>query len=312
MKVSHDGRPSGGRRASVLAPLVPYCTKTRRYRARTIARTNERDCRRHPQCCAGRGAIWTAGLPHASLGSFGWVEGGAQAMVAAFLAEACTVIVPTFSWGFAVPPPASDRPARNGWDYDEFPGPAAGLGRVYNPSSNEIDRDMGAVPAAVLLWPGRWRGDHPLSSFSAAGPLAGVLISAQRPWDVWAPLRALVEAGGSVVLMGVGFDSMTLLHLAEQMAGRKPFVRWANGPDGRPMGVQVGGCSNGFHKFEPVLRPLTTSCRVGNSLWQVVPARQAVEQAAAAIRKRPRITHCAAPGCGRCRDAVLGGPIAPR
>lgn len=227
----------------------------------------------------------------------------------AFLAEGCTVTVPTFSWGFAVPPPASDRPARNGWDYDDFPGPTAGLGRVYDPSSNEIDKDMGAVPAAVLLWPARWRGEHPLSSFSAVGPLAEVLITAQRPLDVWAPLRALVEADGAVLLMGVGFERMTLLHLAEQMAGRSPFVRWANGPDGRPMGVQVGDCSPGFQKFGPVLQHLTRSCRVGNSLWQVVAARQAVEQAASAIRKCPRITHCAVPSCGRCRDAMLGGPI---
>lgn len=246
---------------------------------------------------------------HASLRSFGWVEGGAQAVVSAFLAEGCTVMVPTFSWGFAVPPPASDRPARNAWDYDEFPGPTAGLGRVYGPTCNEIDKEMGAVAAAVLLRPGRWRGDHPLSSFSAVGPLAEVLISAQRPWDVWAPLRALVEADGSVVLMGVGLDTVTLVHLAEQVAGRNPFVRWANGPDGGPMGVQVGGCSRGFDQFQSVLRLLTRFCHVGQSPWQVLPARQAVQRAAAAIRESPGITHCGASNCGRCRDAVLGGPV---
>src|SRR2546421_900237 len=92
-------------------------------------------------------ALCLSGRPlciHSSLRSFGRVEGGAPALVAALLAEGCTVLVPTFSWSFAVPP--TRRLPRNGWDYDAFPGRTSGIGRVYTPDAMEIDADMGTVP----------------------------------------------------------------------------------------------------------------------------------------------------------------------
>jgi hypothetical protein len=103
------------------------------------------------------------------------------------------------------------------------------------PASNEIDDDMGALPAAVLARPGRVRGDHQLSSFTAIGPLAEQLMRDQAPLHVFAPLEALTDTGGVVLLMSVGLDSTTLLHLAEQRAGRTLFRRWANGPEGTPI-----------------------------------------------------------------------------
>ena len=246
---------------------------------------------------------------HASLRSFGKVEGGALAVVDGLLAEGCTVMVPAFSWTFAVPPTDS-RPARNGWDYEAYAGPTEGIGRVYTPDTVEIDeRDMGAVAAEVIARPERLRGNHPLCSFAALGPVANKLIAEQAPLRVSAPLEALAEADGFVILMGVGLENMTLLHVAEQLAGRNPFRRWANGPDGQAMQVEVGGCSHGFAGFEPILSPLTKERRVGESLWRILPAKAALAVAAAAIRENPMITHCCDSQCGRCRDAVLGGPI---
>ena len=51
---------------------------------------------------------------HPSLRSFGWGEGGASAVVEGLLSEGCTVMVPMFSYTFAVPPPPGRRLARNG------------------------------------------------------------------------------------------------------------------------------------------------------------------------------------------------------
>jgi len=254
-----------------------------------------------------------SGLPacvHASLRSFGWVDGGAPAVVNGLLGESCTVLVPTFSWTFAVPPPVKRRRSRNAWDYDTWDTSYSGEGCIFAPDSNEIDvEDMGAIPASIVSMPQRARGYHPLCSFSAVGPLARQLVSGQRPLHVWAPLEALAEAGGSVVLMGVGLSEMTLLHLAEQRAGRNPFRRWANGPDGEPIEVETGGCSDGFGNLRPALLPLQNECVVGNSRWLIFPASPTLEVAPAAIQADPMITHCGKPTCGRCRDAILGGPL---
>jgi aminoglycoside 3-N-acetyltransferase len=221
------------------------------------------------------------------------------------------MLVPTFSSDFGVPPPAGWRLARNGWDYDAFAGPTAGIGRIYTPDTAEIDADMGAIPTAVLAMPGRVRGNHPLDSFTAVGPLARDLIAGQAPLRVFAPLEALAAAEGAVILMGVGLDKMTLLHLAEQRAGRHPFRRWANAPDGQTIAVETGGCSDGFGNLEPVLVPLARRAMVGTSLWRAWPAQAVLDAASAAIRRHPEMTHCQDPRCARCNDAVLGGPALP-
>ena len=54
---------------------------------------------------------------HASLRSFGYVEGGASTIVRAFLDEGCTVLAPTFTPEFQSVPPADRQYARNGSDY---------------------------------------------------------------------------------------------------------------------------------------------------------------------------------------------------
>jgi aminoglycoside N3'-acetyltransferase len=255
-----------------------------------------------------------AGQPvcvHASLRSFGRVEGGAQTILHAFRQAGCTLLVPSFSWDFAVPPPPALQFPRNGWDYGACAGSTAGIGRIYHPTTDEIDRDMGALAATVVATPGRVRGHHPICSFTAVGPLANDLIAAQQREDVYAPLVTLAQLAGSVLLMGVGLDSLTLLHLAEKVAGRTAFRRWANDPTGHPMAVEAGGCSDGFPRLAPMLQPLIQTTTVGASTWLLLPAEQTITVAAAAIRADPAITHCANPECERCNDAVAGGPILP-
>jgi aminoglycoside N3'-acetyltransferase len=245
---------------------------------------------------------------HSSLRSFGKLDGGADTLIDAFLDAGSTLLVPTHSWGFATNHKTGLRPARNGWDYAMNVASPAFRGR-YSVESNAIDRNMGAMPRAVLARPGRRRGDHPLASFAAIGPLASALMDAQRGDSVHAPLRALADRGGAVVMVGVGLTRMTLLHWAEQVAGRVQFRRWALDADGNTLLVESGGCSEGFDGLEPVLRPIETDRRVGPSLWRCFPAAEIVSRAAEAIRSDPGVTHCGLRSCTRCNDAARGGPI---
>ncbi|HVF57466.1 MAG TPA: AAC(3) family N-acetyltransferase [Pyrinomonadaceae bacterium] len=262
-----------------------------------------------------RGALRSLGLSgeavclHSSLRSFGHVEGGAATVVRAFLDEGCTLLVPTFSSAFEINPPPHLRFKRNGWDYDRQSAPGRAADRIYSTEGAEIDGNMGAIPSAVLAWPNRARGGHPLDSFTAVGPLASELVSGQTHGDVYAPLAALKGAGGFVLLAGVGLERMTLLHLAEKEAGRELFRRWANDSAGEPSVVEVGGCSEGFSRLEPHLRTVMRSAVVGRSVWKLFPAGEALALAAAAIRADPRITHCGRAACERCDDAVAGGPV---
>jgi aminoglycoside 3-N-acetyltransferase len=247
-------------------------------------------------------------IAHSSLRSFGRVDGGAEAVVGAFADEGSTLVVPAFAATvFGVAPPEGMRPDRNAYDYDA-PHDSPGRGRIFRTDSNEISPSMGTIAAAALATPERLRGSNPLCSFAAVGPRAE-LVREQRPLDVYAPLRILAARDGFVLLIGVGLERMTLIHLAEERAGRTLFRRWANAADGKPMEVEVGGCSDGFGKLEPVLGPLARETTVGKSHWRAFPARVALERASDAIRDDPSITRCDSPSCLRCRDAAAGGPV---
>lgn len=242
---------------------------------------------------------------HASMRSLGADRPRASELLDRFLGIGCTVLVPTFTYALEQPAPANDRPDQNGWDYEAFqPTPH---GRCFDPAGNELSlRDMGQFPKAVLEHQGRVRGDHPLNSFSAVGPLAAELIGGQSPDDVYSPLRSLCAGGGQVLMVGVDFTSLTLLHLAEHQAGRRLFVRWAKGADGDVRACNVGSCSNAFEHFRDVI-PFDGT-RIGQSPVRVLDAGWALDAATAAIVDQPGITRCGNPGCERCRDAILGGP----
>lgn len=260
-------------------------------------------------------ALGLTGRPlclHSSLSSLGHVDGGAKTVISSFLAEGCTVLVPTFSSVYEIAPPPHLQFERNGWDYSNSSAADPGFDRIYDPEALDIDRDMGAIPAAVVAWPNHVRGNHPLDSFTAVGPHATELVAGQAPLDVYAPLTSLAQMGGSVLLIGVGLEKMTLLHLAEKAAGRTLFRRWANGAEDNPITVEVGGCSEGFAQLEPHLSPIMRTIVVGQSAWKLFPADQAVACAAAEIRAHPQITHCGVSTCMRCNDAVAGGPMLVR
>jgi aminoglycoside N3'-acetyltransferase len=245
---------------------------------------------------------------HSSLRSFGKLEGGADTLIDAFLDRGSTLLVPTHSWGFATNHQPGMRPVRNGWDYSMNVAAPVFRG-VFTVESDAIDRNMGAIPRTVLARPGRRRGDHPLASFTAIGPRAADLIDGQNGDAVHAPLRALAEHDGVAVLIGVGLTRMTLLHWAEQVAGRVQFRRWALDPDGRTLMVASGGCSEGFDRLASVLAPIETDLQVGASSWRRFPAVEVVRRTADAVRADPGVTHCGLRSCSRCNDAAQGGPI---
>lgn len=97
------------------------------------------------------------------------------------------------------------------------------------------------------------------------------------------------------------------LHAAQELAGRRPFRRWANGPDGQAVTVAVGGCSRGFGAFAelPVSSDASASATVfGGRSPQGCPC-----SLCSGIRGRPELTRCDREDCTRCADAIAGGPV---
>lgn len=256
---------------------------------------------------------------HSSLRSFGEVEGGgnygaAQTVVAAILDEGCTLVVPTFSRWFEVRPP-DNPPARNGMKYGELPDWFYESNRMvleqremstYTPDTRLMSiKEMGIIPFAVVQTEGRARGNHPLISFSALGPRAFEVVALQQPLNPY----SLFDVIDNVLMMGTPLERMSLIHYAEQLAGRNLFRRWVRDTEGNSVQVAIGGCSEGFGNLAPMLLPRARETQVGKSLWRIFPTQPTLQAAAAAIRNEPHLIHCSDPDCERCNDAELGGPI---
>jgi aminoglycoside 3-N-acetyltransferase len=246
---------------------------------------------------------------HSSLRSFGAIDGGPAAVVRGLLGADATVVVPTSTFRFCrAPAPSQWRPPLyNSEDDGSIPPPGTLSSHGYSVDAEFVDPAMGAVPAAVLRDGRRVRGDHPLNSFTALGPDAGALVARQTPFDVYAPLREVVRRGGAVVAMGVGLDSVTLLHLAEFDADLRLLHRWGQYASGRVVEVRHGGCSRGFERLAEAVVPAERRHEVGSSTWRVFDAAGLLELATARFRADPAAGRCADPGCARCRDQVAFG-----
>lgn len=112
---------------------------------------------------------------------------------------------------------------------------------------------MGVVADTFWRMPGVRRSDSP-HAFAAIGPEAAG-ITADHPWDVPhgldSPVGRVYERDGLVLLLGVGHDGNTTIHLAEALAGVryrswKDLTLWR---DGQAVRVSYGETDHCCERF---------------------------------------------------------------
>jgi len=253
-----------------------------------------------------------AGKPvaiHSSLRSFGRVEGGAGTVIRALQEVCSTVLMPGFQCAAKIPPPLEKRHRQNGCDYAvhfDFVNPP----RPFDVHNAPLHPKMGTVCETFARQPRTLRSNHPWHSWLGFGEHAERWL-ADHPWDTAnRPLESLAAAGGFVLLLGVGLTSCTAVHLAEERAGRRPFIRWAMDSNGDVREVATCGCAKGFDALAPFCRHLFGVERIGECLAQAAPLRELVDCLTPVIHSQPELTRCS-PDCLRCRDAILNGPLPP-
>ena len=256
---------------------------------------------------AGLQAIGAEGRPlcvHTSLSSFGHLADGARTILEAVRQLKITLLVPTSTFQMClVAAPAGQVRPFNAADHDNLPTPGTIQGQAFTTEATFVGAGMGGLPRAVLRETAHVRGNHPLASFTALGPLADVLTRGQAPLDVFAPLRELAARDGVVAGLGVGLEAVTMLHLAEQQAGLRLLRRWGRTADG-VVECEHGGCSRGFERLAPALAPFERRTLVGSSCWRAWPAVDFLERATEAFARDPSAGRCDDAACGPCRDLV--------
>lgn len=233
-------------------------------------------------------------IVHASLSAFGEVEGGAETVARALMAATPAVLAPAFTYKTMVTPRAG--PPDNGITYgsDAAQNQMAEFFRPKMP----VDPLIGVIPEAIRRLPGAERSSHPILSF--AGLRAGKFLAAQTLAEPFAPLGALEQAGGWVLLAGVNHTVNTSIHYAERLAGRRTFIRWALTPKGVLECPNFPGCSAGFDAIAPEMEKYTRKVKIGEALVQAVPLAMLFRVVTARIKQDPLALLCQSEDCGRC------------
>lgn len=158
-------------------------------------------------------------IAHISLSRLGFVVGGAETVVRALLAllgPSGTLMMPAQSWKNLDPETGVHwEEPKEWWPIIREHWPA------YDPAVTP-SIGMGAVAEMLRTWPGAVRSDHPARSFAAVGPRARRLTEGHDLSNIFgdgSPLDKLYQSDGYVLLIGVGHDKNTSLHLAENRAG---------------------------------------------------------------------------------------------
>lgn len=172
-------------------------------------------------------------LVHASLSSFGFVAGGAQAVVEALIPAVGPrglLVMPTFTSHLSDPCFWRNPPVPGDW-WPVLRAEAPGFDPAVTPS-----RGIGCVSELLRTFPGALRGPHPHLSFAAWGEGAHDTVFPHAFTDdlgPGSPLQRLYDRDAKVLFLGTDYSTCTAFHLGEHKVGRMGVRR-----DGAPVLVE--------------------------------------------------------------------------
>ncbi len=180
---------------------------------------------------------------------------------------------------------------------------------------------LGVITDVFWRQPGVIRSNH-LNAFAAAGPEAQRITADPLPLPPHipeSPVGRIRELDGRVLLLGVGHDANTTIHLAELIAGvpyrvPKHATVFENG---RKVQVPYGEndhCCIRFNLIDGWLRErgLQREGRVGHAEARLMRAQDDVDVACEHLAKdRTVFLHPRGSGCAECDEAWASIPPAP-
>ena len=253
-----------------------------------------------------RGAVLVV---HSGLRELGLVEGGPPTVLSAIrsvLGEQGTVLAPTFTTQLIDPatwpePPPPEERAR-----------IMAAMPLFDPAHSPPHK-MGAIAATLWRTPGALRSHHPVTSWTALGPAAETLTRdhpLDDPEGIDGPTGRAYRADALVLLLGVGHDANTTIHLGESLLDM-PHLHAL--PDRYPVALPDGSrqwrevrkttkCSDGFVRIEPQLEAAGAIRRgkVGEAEAQLLRSRDIVRVAVGLLAHEPTALLCDDPDCVHC------------
>ena len=208
---------------------------------------------------------------------------------------------------------------------------AGARGTVVMPSMSDDDEHpfdrqrtpcigMGIVAETFWRIPGVSRSDSP-HSFAAIGPHAAE-ITAPHPIDVPhgpdSPIGRTHELDAEILLLGVGHDANTTVHLAENLAGvrykvPKYVTEMRGGELVRHRYYEIDHCCTNFALLDCWLEARGHQQRgfVAGAPARLIGARDVVATALDHLRENETVFLHPPGVCTECDDARAGGTVAP-
>jgi aminoglycoside 3-N-acetyltransferase len=234
-------------------------------------------------------------IAHASLKKFRDIQGGPKTVIQALLASSSGVMMPTFTYKTMITPEVG--PPNNGITY----GSDQSGNRLAEPFNHAMppDKMMGLLPAALLRERLAMRTAHPILSFG--GIQTDDILLTQTLFDPLAPIGALADKNGMVVLINVDHSVDTSMHYAEKLTGRRQFVRWALTPGRIVECPGFPGDSSGFNAIEEHIQADTLRVELdGGAFVQSVPLKRLIDVTVELIKQNPLTLLCQRTDCERC------------
>jgi aminoglycoside N3'-acetyltransferase len=228
-------------------------------------------------------------LVHTSFRAVGPVDGGPGALITALqevVGEEGTIVMP--SW--------------TGDDDDPF-----------DAATTAVAASLGVTAATFAQTPGVRRSAHPFAC-AAIGRHAEVITGDPLPVPphrLESPVGRVWELDGSVLLLGVGHDSNTTMHLAEALAGvpygvPKHCTVLDRGQPRRVDYLENDHCCQRFRLMDDRLRSrgLQLEGRVGNAAAKLIRSRDIVDVAREYLEGDPLVfLHPPEASCAECDEA---------
>lgn len=188
----------------------------------------------------------------------------------------------------------------------------------FDPASTPPASDLGVVPGTFWRLGGVVRSDHPFAC-TAAGPRAQQVVHGPLPLPPHgpdSPIGQVHALDGQVLLLGVGHDANTTIHLAEVLGGAPYRVpRYCTVRDGdRAVQIAYGEndhCCARFAFVDDWLRDAGAQeeGRVGYGPARVMRARDVVEIVGSRLSLDPLLfLHPADTACSECDEARASVP----
>lgn len=184
---------------------------------------------------------------------------------------------------------------------------------LFDPATTPTWDGLGVIAETFWRLPGVMRSNH-CHAFAAAGPFASAITCDPLPLPPHipaSPAGRIHDLDGQVLLLGVGHDADTMLHLAELMAGvpyRVPRHCMAiqNGHAARIDYGENDHCCERFALADGWLRQhgLQSEARVGHAHARLIRARDIVRVATEQLGHDPLVfLHAPDAGCADCDEA---------